>query len=376
MKPDQRAAKIRYTLEQFQQSYQSQFAGQPRLSRDPRILETWVARAEELIPQIKTLPRTTQNALLTTLNERISLYRKEAKAIRSSQELNEVSQTAYRYIEWSKLGTDRYERHFAGQSRNTRDSALLSELIVDAKLWVAKSQKHLSDHEDEFEESAQQDLQAEIDRLKERVVLYEGELKAVASAQSDGDSTQQSDLLAYLANQNFTLYRAHFGGLPRNSRRLETLERVTSNLDAIRNHMKRLQREGLDTERHLQNLKVVEHNLNSYRSEEEQIQSTQNSMSYDQWIEALSEGTQKVHAVYQEEFAGKNRSTCDPVLLNVLCDQLYDLAYQMRPFLQSSPHAEERALLQNTLDQFRVYHREYLLVSEAVKERAPDEPVH
>jgi hypothetical protein len=376
MKPDQRAAKIRFTLEQFQQSYQSQFAGQPRLSRDPRILDMWIARAEELIPQCKTLPKAAQTALLKTINDRISLYKKEAAAIRLSQKLNEASQAAYRYIEWSKLGTDRYERHFAGQSRNTRDSALLSELIVDAKLWVAKSQKHLSDHEDEFEENAKQDLEAEMDRLKERVVLYEGELKAIASAQSDGDSTQQSDLLAYLANQNFILYRAHFGGHPRNSRRLETLERVTSNLDAIRNHMKRLHREGLDTERHLQNLKVVEHNLKSYRAEEEKIQSTQNSMSYDQWIEALSEGAQKVHAMYQEEFAGKNRSTCDPVLLNVLCDQLYDLAYQMRPFIQSSPHPEERSLLQNTLDQFRVYHREYLLVSEAVKERGPNEQIH
>ena len=63
----------------------------------------------------------------------------------------------------------------------------------------------------------------------------------------------------------------------------------------------------------------------------------------------------------------KPRSGCDPLLLSQLCDRLYDAATQLRPFVEYSPEAEERGLLLLMLDQLRLYHREFGLVTDAVQ---------
>jgi hypothetical protein len=92
----------------------------------------------------------------------------------------------------------------------------------------------------------------------------------------------------------------------------------------------------------------------------------------------LGDAAQSVYDEYSENFANKSRQGCDPVLLCHLCDRLYDIAVQLRPFVEYSTEREERGLLLMMLDQLRIYHREYNLVREATQdqESESDNTVH
>ena len=122
-----------------------------------------------------------------------------------------------------------------------------------------------------------------------------------------------------------------------------------------------------DLDRARKNLEIVEQNLAGYQEEERQIDNAQNQLDYNGWVKGLSEAAQKVYEEYSANFANKPRSSCDPQLLCDLCDKLYDLAVQLRPFVEYSPEMEERGALLLMLDQLRLYHREFGLVTEAVK---------
>lgn len=372
MKPAQRAAKIRHTIQQLHNGYQVGFAGQPRLSRSAGQLDAWVVQLRGLAPKVKALPPQFRQELSDQIKQRIALYSKEAIAIREAQEINLVSQIAYGHIEWANLHSDRYQRHFAGQSRNTRDGSLLSELMVEAQVWLQQTKDHLESNREEMEESSVADLESRIERLAESETMYQAELKAITESQREAGTVQErADLYAFLANQCFQLYRAHFSGHSRSSRRLATLERCNTQLDLIASQMRSLLKESKSAldhkERAEKNLEIVEQNLKGYQEEEQHIDQAQTPLDYNGWVKGLGEAAQKVYEEYGANFANKARSSCDPQLLCQLCDRLYDIGLQLRPFVEYSPEPEERGVLLLMLDQLRLYHREFVLVSEAVK---------
>ena len=372
MKPAQRAAKLRHSIQQLHNAYQVGFAGQPRLTRAAGQLDAWVTQLKSLSSQAKVLPPQFKKEIATLIQNRIKLYQSEAAAIRNAQELNIVSQVAYGYIEWIKLHSDRYQRHFAGQARNTRDGSLLSELIVEAQVWLEQAKDHLKSNQGELEESAYKDLESWVERLGESEAMYQDELKKISEAQKEqGTAQERADLYAFMANQCFQLYRTHFSGHARSSRRLATLERCNRQLALISDLMQSLlsnHKSELDNaERAQSNLEIVQANLSTYQEEERQVDSAQTQLDYNGWVKNLGEAAQKVYDEYTENFANKPRGGCDPQLLGSLCDRLYDVAIQIRPFVEYSPEPEERGILFLILDQLRLYHREYSLVSEAVK---------
>lgn len=376
MKPAQRAAKIRHTLQKIHEGYQVGFAGQPRLTRAPGQLDAWVSQIKGLSPRVKALPPQTRSELTELSRQRIDLYQREANAIRTSQQMNPASKIAYGHIEWANLHSDRYQRHFAGQSRNTRDGSLLSDLSVEAQVWLEQAQSHFESHRDELVESASQDLEQRIQRLQESEEMYQKELKAITEAQKSGTAQERADLLAYLANQCFQTYRAHFAGQSRQSRNLSTLERVNTQLEMIAQQMQDLLNgEGdqlEDRARAERNLQIVTDNLTGYQAEEQEIDNAQQTLDYHGWVKVLSEAAQGVYDTYSEHFANKPRRGCDPVLLGHLCDRLYDVATQLRPFVEYSTEQEERGALLMMLDQLRLYHREYNLVREATQTTSSD----
>ena len=371
MKPAQRAAKLRHSIQQLHNAYQVGFAGQPRLSRAAGQLDAWITQLKSLAAQAKVLPPQFKKEINTLIKSRVKLYQDEAEAIRSAQELNIVSQVAYGHIEWIKLHSDRYQRHFAGQARNTRDGSLLSELIVEAQVWLQQAKDHLESNRNELEELSRKDLVNWIERMNDSESMYQEELKKITQAQQEhGSAQERADLYAFLANQCFQLYRTHFSGHPRSSRRLATLERCNGQLDLIASLMKTVlskNKSELDNlDRAKANLDIVEKNLTGYQEEERQVDLAQTQLDYNGWVKNLGEAAQKVYEDYSENFANKPRGGCDPELLGQLCDRLYDIAIQTRPFVEYSPEPEERGVLFLMLDQLRLYHREYGLVTEAV----------
>ena len=382
MKPAQRAAKIRHTLQKIQEGYQVGFAGQPRLTRAAGQLDAWVSQIKALAPRIKTLPPQMRNELTELTRQRVDLYQREASSIRKAQQMSTASKVAYGHIEWANLHSDRYQRHFAGQSRNTRDGSLLSDLSVEAQVWLEQAQGHFDAHRDDLSESASQDFEQRIQRLQESETMYQKELKAITEAQKPEHAQERADLLAHLANQCFQTYRAHFAGQSRQSRNLTTLERVNTQLEMIAQQMKELMQTAKadleDAERAQRNLKIVMDNLTGYQAEEQEIDQAQQTLDYNGWVKVLSDAAQGVYDDYTDQFANKPRHSCDPIVLCYLCDRLYDIAVQLRPFVEYSTEREERGVLLMMLDQLRLYHREYNLVREATQapERTTDDTVH
>lgn len=371
MKPAQRAAKIRHTLQKIHEGYQVGFAGQPRLTRAAGQLDAWVSQIKGLSPRVKVLPSPEKGELSKLIKQRVELYQREASAIRAAQQMSVPSRIAYGHIEWANLHSDRYARHFAGQSRNTRDGSLLSDLSVEAQVWLEQAQDHLDQHHDELSEEARADLSQRIERLRESEGMYQSELKAITEAQKSGSAQERADLLAHLANQCFQSYRAHFAGQSRASRNLGTLERINTQLELISQQMSELLSSARgdleDADRAQKNLEIVKQNHTSYLNEEGEVDQAQQRLDYGGWVKVLSEAAQAVYDDYTENFANKPRSGCDPTLLCHLCDRLYDIAAQLRPFVEYSTEIEERGALLMMLDQLRLYHREYGLVREATQ---------
>lgn len=374
MKPAQRAAKIRQSFQTMHEGYQVGFAGQPRLTRAAGQLDAWVSQIKGFGPRIKTLPAQLRQELTELAKSRVELYQREAKAIREAQKMSPASHIAYRHIEWANLHSDRYQRHFAGQSRNTRDGSLLTNLSVEAQVWLEQASEHLKVHRDELNSDALNDLEQRIERFKESEAMYQSELKAITDAQSAGSPQEQADLCAHLANQCFKMYRAHFAGQSRASRSFATLEQLNTQLDLIRGHLEGLlstsRAEFDDVERAEKNLEIIKQNLSSYQAEEAEVEKAQASLNYDGWVDGLTKAAQVIYDEYREHFAGRPRSACDPELLCHLCDRLYDVASQLRPFVEHSTDDAERGALLMMLDQLRLYHREFNFVREARAENA------
>ena len=206
--------------------------------------------------------------------------------------------------------------------------------------------------------------------MRESEAMYQSELIAITQVQKEeGSSQERSGLHAYLANQCFATYRAHFAGQARTSRRLATLERLNAQLDVIAEQMDAIissaRDQDFDRDQAQKNREIVRDHLNSYREEERAIDQAQIALDYDGWVNVLRESGERIFEAYNQNFANKPRSGCDPELLCQLCDRLYDTALQLRPFVEYSPEPEERGQLLIMLDQLRLYQRELTLVREA-----------
>ena len=66
----------------------------------------------------------------------------------------------------------------------------LSELIVEAQVWLQQARDHLESNREGLIESAVTDLQSRIDRLAESEQMYQTELKAITEAQEEGDCSR------------------------------------------------------------------------------------------------------------------------------------------------------------------------------------------
>ena len=207
--------------------------------------------------------------------------------------------------------------------------------------------------------------------------MYQSELKAITDAQSAGSPQERADLCAHLANQCFKMYRAHFAGKSRTSRSFGTLEQLNTQLDLVREHLEGIlsssRAELEDVERAEKNLEIIKQNLSSYQAEESEVERAQATLNYDGWVDGLTQAAQEIYEEYREHFAGRPRSACDPELLCHLCDRLYDVASQLRPFVEHSTDDAERGALLMMLDQLRLYHREFNFVREARAE-SPESP--
>lgn len=366
MKAKQYAQQIRNTLQQLSSFYDAAFSGQPRMSRRAELLDQWLKSLDGLSRPLKLVSGSEKKALNDEIAARKKLYRDEAQAIRALQAMSPLAREMFHRTEWGGLIHDRYARHFAGQSRGTRDVQLLAELLLDTESLMTDLGKLKEDEGwAEIKPEVQAELSAYIDLLKDRAELYRSEREAINSSATQGEPEERAGRLAAIANQGFAVYRHQFQGHSRSSRRQSTLSRVVASLAEVLEQMRALSSQGFKGEHHSNNIELVTQNLSLYREEVKAIASAQESLGFDEWYQALISEAQSIFEGYREQYAGKARAACSPEPLVYLCDRLVDVISQLRPLIQDSPDEQERVVFQQMLDQARVYHREWGAVTQA-----------
>ena len=255
----------------------------------------------------------------------------------------------------ANLTFGRYYRHFANKDRRGRDTGLLTELIVE--LERIKS---------EMEDLADDDgVESNLEVVERNLTMYRDEFRAIEQAQQRGTAEEQADVLAALANAQFALYRQHFAGKPRPTRRPGLLERMISRLKSIHKAMFELRQGGLVSDSNERNMEIVSKNLDVYQNELDQIRQARQSLTTEELVGSLGAEANEVMGEYRRDFAGENRMTRDLEQLSLICDRMCEIAYQMRAIQRDEPNEINQKNLGIVRDSWTLYEAEYRKVEEA-----------
>jgi hypothetical protein len=264
-----------------------------------------------------------RQALLDRCEERKNLYKNELEAI-----VQAVAEAGPLGVEAAILGTranftfHRYRRHFAGKARSTRDIGCLLEMIADLDAIRGEMKR--------LQGSVQLDsLQRDIEVVDEYHGLLTSERTEIQAARDAGTLDERAGILAEVANGQFQLYETHFAGLSRISRRPELLERMIGQLQVVLARMEGLEQIGLHDENNRGNIAIVKERLEMWETEIEKIREVREQTTLLSMAEALNDDAESVLGLYNEHFAGQDRSGRDIELLSGLCDRMGEAERQM-----------------------------------------------
>jgi hypothetical protein len=344
-------------ISSLQKRYDANFAGQPRITRNPSLLDEMAKEATKLLSATGGLTQSDEKVreVVGRLESSQALYTNEAASIRAAQDGGADTYVAHELSGWAQLVFERYRRHFAGQSRSTRDLGLLAEIIHD----LVQLEKNLEALE---EEGSNDDA---LESLRTNLALYRSEQVDILTARGAGTLQEQSGILASIANDQFDLYRAHFANHARLSRRPGVLERMIQTLEGVMDRMEGLRTQGLHSESNDQNISIVQRQLTAYRAELTAVRKTRQNTTFENLVNGLGEAANQTFQRYREHFSGQDRATRDGGLLGVLCDGLYDLARQMDDLDGVREDETNQHNLSVVLDHLRMYQREHRMVVEA-----------
>jgi uncharacterized protein YukE len=343
-------------VNQIAAAYEAGFAGQSRSSRNVDELDTLMKRLETVVERIDAVSATMQAPELGELRQiaagNLELYKKELEAIQEAKAAGPDFEEFARQAAFANFVFARYFRHFAGKDRVTRDPGLLAEMIEDLK-QVRQRMAAIAAR------NASASFKRDAELVGQNLELYQNELREVAKAQSTGTPEEQASVLAAVANAQFEVYRNHFAGHPRVTRRPAHLQRVIDNLRRIRDRMKSLHKGGLTVEFNTKNIEVVEGNLKTYETEVAEIRKARQGTPIGDIMGMLGSAANEVFEAYRQAFAGKDRRTVDPALLSVLCDRLGEIARQMADFGRAEHNDNNERNLDIVISQLAMYEGEF-----------------
>lgn len=314
-------------LEQLDQQYASEFAGQSRATRDLGVLDRMIKRAQSVLERVDQIPAAARGPELVRLRESavstVDLYKQERVAIVRAQEAGPTFEAFSLEATSANLVFARYVRHFAGQSRSTRDVALLGELVEDLK-QIDKRMGQL------LEERPSTDFQRDRSVVRENLAQYQKEIDLVVQAQATGTDEEQASLLATLANNQFSIYQGHFAGEPRVSRRPALLMRVVSSLRKIKDRMTSFRDKGAAVgDYNEKNIGIVDERLGVYENELAEVRKARQATAMTDLMGELGTAANKLFDAYRKEFADKPRAQADLERLSLICDKLGEIRRQM-----------------------------------------------
>ncbi|MEO1269290.1 MAG: hypothetical protein AAFX99_14395 [Myxococcota bacterium] len=340
--------------------YTFRFAGHPRATRDLTELDSILSDTKNLVKKTRSLQRHTSQELRQTLDERLELYQNERRAILELVARGPEVRQASMLGSTANIIHAHYRRHFAGMSRSTRDTALLDDMHTQM-LALRDDMENLRQNYDD------ESLQRDIEVVEGHLELYRTEREAILETQRSGTPQEQADLLAALANAQFEVYRTHFAGRERVTRRPELLERLRTMLNQLLDRMRELKSNGLQSSTHDTNIRVVRERMEVYAEELEAVQIARSRANVTDLVLNLGHAANQEMNTYRENFAGKDRASRDLALLSGICDRLGEIERQMRTIDQEHPgtSSTNNRNLHLVRDHIRVYEAEYDRIAEA-----------
>jgi len=350
-------------------AYQLHFAGRSRLTRDLGRIEGLWTSAQAVLAEARQLDASAQEraALVTRAEHQVSIYATERDAIAAAQRAAGASgRQAAVAAQRARIVVHRYIRHFAGQSRSTRDVALLADVLACLEPLAAEMERLGA----ATMPSAQEDLRW----VAAHVAQFREERKAIAQASTDAPQDEQVSLLAQIANGLFAAYRTHFANQLRLTRRPELLARLIQAAEQVRDRMETLRLQGLRDDHNDANLDIVAQRVRAWRLELAAIRAERQRTSLPALVADLETAANAELESYAEHFAGQDRRTRDLDRLCAICDRLDEIERQLTHLdeVREIPMLEAR--LATVRDALALYQDEYDAIAAAKKVRAGPGP--
>ncbi|MFT7518556.1 MAG: hypothetical protein ACI9MC_000688 [Kiritimatiellia bacterium] len=347
---------LRSALNEARAIYGGQFAGQPRVTRSTTRLDELIGRVVAVRTEASELG--TNQAFLDECSGVTAGWAEEKKAIQAAQTTGTLGHEASSHGQWIRDCIRRYERNFAGKSRQTRDVVLLQEVVEQLGARLVAAEVFLTTHTDD-------DLRRSMNGAQNNLDVYRTEVVAIKDAQREGPARARAGRMGTIANQQFQRYRLIFAGQPRLPRRPQVLAGIVDRLEDV--HADMLLMRGVDFPSHEKNMSIVADHLATYRSELAQIRDAQSTASFSQRGAALADAANDVFTQYRKDFPGHSRSTRDEDKLSDIWEQLWPIALEMEHNMLENDAEPGPANLQKVRDTLRLYEREHSLICDAKK---------
>jgi len=258
-------------------------------------------------------------------------------------EIDELRRRAHELFE-------EYDAKFAGKPRATRELDELDDIIGRLERLLHQAREQLNGGRNET-------LMGLIEEASENLEIYHDEREAIRELQKGGDGPVRASRIATWANIEFHRYRRHFAGQNRATRDIELLNEMIAELQSIRSQMDSLTQggtiEGLDRD-----IETVDANLDRYRDERERIHTARAEGTPDERASVLAVAANDQFAIYRELFAGHNRTTRRPALLNRVIRSLEEIRRRMVELrdeegLESGENADNIDIVEDNLSMYR-----------------------
>jgi hypothetical protein len=334
--------------------YRKAFVGRSRATRDLAVLDAIISDTAAFLPALGQ-----SQTLRTQVEERLTLYRAEREAIAQIQAGGADAVAAWRNVEWSDLSFSRYARDYAGQSRFTRDVALLDELATEQAAWHAAAGATAA-------RLGESRLSEQVAQMKKHAELYRAEVGEVQKAQAGMPPADRVGALATRANRQFALWRLHFEGRPRASRRPGLLRRIVAELEAVHAAMEATRGAGITSNTHAENIAKVADRVRHHREELAKIEEARTNTPTQQLVGMLGDDANRFISRYRTEFAGKSREGRDLNVLAELCEAMHEIARNMNAVAaERGAEGQNAKNLTVVLDHLKVMEREFSTIRKA-----------
>lgn len=251
-----------------------------------------------------------------------------------------------------------YDAEFAGQPRASRDIAELDDLIERLESLLERARGKLNGGDND-------ELVTLIEQASENLEIYREEREAIRDVQEGDDAPLRASRLAMWANAEFHRYLRHFAGQNRATRDLALLEEMIEELVEIRDEMESLA-ERANVEGLAEDKQTVESNLEAYTEERERIREARSDGTPEEQASILAEAANAQFAIYDDLFAGRDRTTRRPELLERIIESLEDIRRQMESLRDEGSSLEENERNIGIVDdRLTTYRRELREVEEA-----------